>query len=108
MDLSINKCMSDIREKEIEQFITDGFVRIDNAVSSKISNAVLDILWKDIPFERSNPKNWPEPVVRLGMYSQKSFIDSVNTPNLHSGFNQLIGSDKWLPCQSVGTFPIRD
>jgi len=37
--------MPDILSKqEIEQFTTDGFVRIDNAFSSDIANAALDIL----------------------------------------------------------------
>lgn len=100
--------MADILSKlEIEQFMTDGFVRIDNAFSSDIADAALDILWKDIPFDRSNPNTWTEPVVRLGMYTQQPFIDSVNTPQLYDAFNQLIGNGKWLPCRSVGTFPVR-
>lgn len=96
-----------LSEQEIKQFTTDGFVRIDNAFSSDIANAALDILWRDIPFERSAPNTWTEPVVRLGMYSQQPFIESLNSPKLHSVFNQLIGVDKWIPCRSVGTFPVR-
>jgi hypothetical protein len=100
--------MSDtLDKKNVEQFVTNGFIRIDNAFSPEIAKEVVDILWKDIPFERSNPDSWTEPVVRLGMYTQKPFIDSVNTPKLYSAFNQLIGADKWIPCQSVGTFPVR-
>lgn len=96
-----------LSKQEIEQFITDGFVRIDNGFSSDIADAALDILWKDLPFERSNPNTWTEPVIRLGMYNQQPFIDSVNTPKLHAAFDQLIGADKWIPCRSVGTFPVR-
>lgn len=92
---------------EIEKFTTEGFIRIDNAFSTEIANEVLDILWKDIPFERSNPNSWTEPVFRLGMYSSKPFVDSVNTPQLHNAFNQLVGENIWIECRSVGTFPIR-
>ncbi len=100
--------MPDILSKqEIEQFITEGFVRIDNAFSPDIANAALDILWKDIPFERFNPASWTEPVIRLGMYTQQPFIDSVNTQKLHAAFDQLIGAGRWIPCRSVGTFPVR-
>lgn len=100
--------MVDILSKqEIEQFITDGFVRLDNGFSSDIASAALDILWKDIPFERSNPDTWAEPVIRLGMYTQQPFIDSVNNAKLHSAFNHLVGEGKWMPCRSVGTFPVR-
>jgi len=96
-----------LSKKEIEQFVSDGFVRIDHVFSEEIASAVLDILWKDLPVERSNPTTWKEPVVRLGMYTQQPFIDSLNTPDLHSAFDQLIGEGKWIPCRSVGTFPVR-
>lgn len=100
--------MADILNKQdIEQFIKEGFLRVDHAFSAETANAALDILWKDIPFERSDPNSWTEPVVRLGMYTQQPFIDSVNTPKLHAAFDQLIGVDKWIPCRSVGTFPVR-
>ncbi len=96
-----------LNKNEIEQFISEGFIRIDHAFSSEIAKEIVDILWKDIPFDRSNPQTWTEPVVRLGMYSQQPFIDSVNTPTLQNIFNQLVGVGKWIPCQSVGTFPVR-
>jgi len=96
-----------LNKKDIEQFVEDGFIRIDNAFSSEVAKAVVDILWEDIPFERSDPSSWSEPVVRLGMYTQQPFIDSVNTSKLYSAFDQLVGTGKWIPCKSVGTFPVR-
>lgn len=100
--------MSSILSKEqIEHFIYDGFVRIDNAFSKEVANAALDILWQDIPFNRSNPESWTEPVIRLGMYLQEPFIKSVNTPSLYAIFDELLGSNTWVPCKSVGTFPVR-
>jgi hypothetical protein len=96
-----------LSKKEIEQFIIHGYVRIDHAFSELIADAVLDILWKDLPCDRSNPSTWTRPVIRLGTYAQDPFIQSVNTPKLHNIFNQLIGIGKWIPCRSVGTFPIR-
>ncbi|MCM5527881.1 phytanoyl-CoA dioxygenase family protein [Parasegetibacter sp. NRK P23] len=94
-------------EKEIEQFIHNGYVRIDNAFSQEITGAALDILWKDLPCDRLNPSTWTKPVIRLGMYTQQPFIDSLNTDKLHSAFNQLIGENRWIPCRNVGTFPVR-
>ncbi|MEQ9376861.1 MAG: phytanoyl-CoA dioxygenase [Imperialibacter sp.] len=102
------KIMSDLlSEKEIEQFILSGFVRIDNAFAKATADAALDILWNDLPCDRSNPSTWTKPVIRLGMYTQQPFIDSINTPKLYSIFDQLIGEGKWIPCRSVGTFPVR-
>ncbi|WP_088160651.1 phytanoyl-CoA dioxygenase [Sphingobacterium sp. G1-14] len=100
--------MSEIlSKKEIEQFILSGFVRIENAFSKETADAVLDILWNDLPCERSNPQTWTEPVIRLGMYTQPPFIESLNTKKIHLIFDQLVGKDRWIPCRNVGTFPIR-
>jgi hypothetical protein len=41
------------------------------------------------------------------MYTQDPFINSVNTPKLHAAYNQLVGANRWVPCRSVGTFPVR-
>lgn len=100
--------MSNILSKqEIEQFILNGFVRIDNAFPRHIADEAVDILWKDLPCDRFNPSTWTEPVIRLGMYSQPPFVESLNTEKLVMAYNQLIGESKWIPVQSVGTFPVR-
>ncbi|HUC81613.1 MAG TPA: hypothetical protein VMR70_11895 [Flavisolibacter sp.] len=96
-----------LSQQEIRQFINDGFIRIENAFSSQVADEVVNTLWKDIPFDRSNPATWTEPVVRLGMYTQDPFIESVNTPKLQAAYNQLVGQDRWIPCRSIGTFPVR-
>ncbi|RVT98466.1 phytanoyl-CoA dioxygenase [Mucilaginibacter limnophilus] len=96
-----------LSKKQIEQFIHDGFVRIDNAFSAELANAALAILWQDIPFDRFSPESWTEPVIRLGMYTQEPFIKSLNTPALYAVFDQLVGANKWIPCKSVGSFPVR-
>lgn len=96
-----------LSKKEIEQFIHNGFVRIESAFSQEIAEAVVDILWHDLPVDRSNPATWTDPVIRLGMYTQQPFVESLNGQKLHLIFDQLIGQDRWIPCRSVGTFPVR-
>jgi len=92
---------------QIDQFITEGFIRIDNAFSTEIANEIRDILWSDLHLDRNDSTTWTKPVVRLGMYAQQPFIESANTPVLRAAFDQLVGAGKWLPCRSMGTFPIR-
>ncbi|MFD2163029.1 hypothetical protein ACFSJU_11550 [Paradesertivirga mongoliensis] len=43
-----------LNSQQIHSFITDGFVRIDNAFSSDIAAEARSILWKDIP---ANPND---------------------------------------------------
>lgn len=100
--------MSEIlSEKEIEAFISKGYVRINAAFSPKVADKAVQILWNDLPCDRLRPATWIEPVIRLGMYTQKPFIDSINSQKLYAIFDQLVGEDKWIPCRSVGTFPVR-
>lgn len=92
---------------EREQFIHDGFIRVDNAFSPSIAEEARDILWKDLGGDPNDPATWTRPVVRLGMYSQKPFVDSANTAVLHHRFDGLVGKGNWIPCNSMGTFPVR-
>src|SRR5690606_31076301 len=55
----------------------------------------------------SDSSTWTKPVVWLGMYSQEPFVKAANTNILHSAFDQLVGKGKWIPCMSMGAFPVR-
>ncbi|GAB3515538.1 phytanoyl-CoA dioxygenase family protein [Emticicia fontis] len=100
--------MLEILDKnQIQQFIYQGFVKIENAFSSELAAEARDILWKDMGCDPNDSSTWTKPVIRLGMYTQAPFIKAANTEVLHAAFNQLVGKGNWIPCQSMGTFPVR-
>ena len=92
---------------QIQQFITAGYVRLDDAFPRALAAAVRERLWRDLPADRADPTSWIRPVVRLGMYGEPPFVDAANTPRLHDAFDQLVGPGRWLPCRAMGTFPVR-
>lgn len=92
---------------ETASFIRNGYIRIDQAFTRETADAALDILWRDLPCDRHDPATWTEPVIRLGMYTDQPFINSVSSPELHGIFDQLVGAGRWIPCRGVGTFPVR-
>ena len=96
-----------LNPQQIQSFITDGFVRIDNAFPTALAVQVRNILWQDLPGDADQPSTWTQPVVRLGMYTQEPFIKAANTQILHQAFDQLTGQNKWKPCMAIGTFPVR-
>ncbi|ETZ22582.1 phytanoyl-CoA dioxygenase family protein [Pedobacter sp. V48] len=96
-----------LNPQQIQSFIADGFVRIDNAFSANLAAEARDILWKDISADPNDSSTWIKPVVWLGMYTQEPFIKAANTDILHAAFDQLVGKEKWLPCMSMGAFPVR-
>lgn len=96
-----------LKETQIQQFIHEGFVRLDQAFSQQLAEEGRRILWQDIVAKHDDPTSWTQPVVRLGNYGQQPFREAVNTPVLHAAFDQLVGKGRWLPRNDLGSFPVR-
>lgn len=45
--------------------------------------------------------------MRIGEIPNPLFRDAANTPRLHAAYDALVGPGRWLPRDSLGTFPIR-
>lgn len=91
----------------MEAFVRDGFVRIDDAFGRNLAAEARAILWRAADCVPENPATWPGPVVRLGQFGGYPFREAANTPRLHAAFDRLVGPGRWLPCEALGTFPIR-
>jgi hypothetical protein len=96
-----------LTDAQREQFVRDGFVRIDNAFPLHVAAEACAILWRDTGCDPHDPSTWTWPVIRLGDYPQEPFRTAANTPVLHAAFDELVGEDRWVPRQSLGGFPIR-
>jgi hypothetical protein len=92
---------------QITQFVSDGYLRIDSAFPRALADEGRAILWRDTGCDPDDPTTWKKPVIRLGHYSGGPFAAAANTPALHVALDQLVGPGRWLPCGSLGTFPIR-
>jgi hypothetical protein len=92
---------------QIEQFICDGFVKVEQLFSQELADAARVILWRDLPSKSDDPASWTCPVVRLGEYHDEPFERAVNSPVLCAAFDQLVGRGRWRPRRSLGTFPVR-
>ncbi|WP_129782359.1 phytanoyl-CoA dioxygenase family protein [Peristeroidobacter soli] len=96
-----------LSQAQIESFVQEGFVRIEDAFPKGVAEAGRRILWAHTGCDPDEPATWTRPVVRLGGYSDPPFVQAVNTPVLRDAFDKLVGSGRWLPRESLGTFPIR-
>lgn len=99
--------MDALTPKQINQFIDDGFVKIEKAFSTEIAEECVAILWKETGCDPDRPITWTTPVVRVGELRHESFLSAANTPILHRAFDQLVGKDNWHPRTTLGSFPIR-
>lgn len=92
---------------QVQNFIDDGFVKIENAFSVELAKQGRDELWSDIGLSPNEPEKWDRPVIRVGFKSSPPFIEAANTPQLHKAYDQLVGEGRWLAPNGLGTFPIR-
>jgi hypothetical protein len=92
---------------DIEEFISNGYLKVPQAFSTETAAACREILWRDVPADPDDPNSWSGPVVRLWDYPQEPFRRAANTPALHAAFDALVGPGRWQLRVSLGTFVIR-
>lgn len=93
--------------EQLEQFVTDGFVKLDGAFPVDVGRRCVDELWTATGCAPDDPSAWTEPVIRLGGFATPPFQEAATTPVLHEAFEQLAGPGRWLPRTGLGSFPVR-
>jgi hypothetical protein len=96
-----------MRSDTVQQFIQDGFVRLEQAVPESVARTCADLLWTEIGIDPNNRATWTEPVRWVGGMGQEPFVTAANTPLLHDAFDALVGVDRWQPRVGLGSFPLR-
>ena len=99
--------MVTLTANQIDAFIDQGFIRIENAFSADTAAEGRTVLWKATQCDPNDPGTWTRPVIRIEEMDHEPFKSAANTDILHNAFDQLVGKDNWLPRQTLGTFPIR-
>ena len=74
---------------EIQQFITDGYVKLENAFPSQLAKRRFRFYGKTLIVTPSILLR-TQPVIRLGEYGQEPFRKATNTSLLHTAFDQLV------------------
>lgn len=92
---------------QINEFIECGFLKIEDAFDRKLASEAREILWQELGLSKNQPDTWDRPVIRLGMHSERPFIEAANSERLVSAYDALTGKNCWAAPQAVGTFPIR-
>ena len=95
-----------LTSRQVQNFIDDGFVRIENAFSTGLAKQCRDELWADIGLSPDQPENWIQPVVRVASKASCPFIGRQHAATARS-LDQLVGEGHWLAPKGLGTFPIR-
>lgn len=102
-----NTDSSGLSQAQIDDFIRDGYLKLEHAFSAELASQGRDELWAAMRLSSDEPDTWTQPVVRVGFMSGPTFVAAANTPRLHSAYDALVGEGRWLKPTGLGTFPIR-
>ena len=91
----------------MNDFVADGFIKIEQAFSEEMAAAARAILWRETGCDADDPSTWTKPVIRLSGYGGGPFEAAANTPALLKAYDDLAGPGRWRPRTGLGTFPIR-
>ncbi|WP_102141837.1 mitomycin antibiotics/polyketide fumonisin biosynthesis protein [Mycobacterium hubeiense] len=93
---------------DVEAFVRDGFVKLEQAVPRGIADAARDLLWKQIGLSPHRPESWTQPVVwAADLTGEGPFGQLARSARLASALDQLCGQSGWLPRNALGHIPIR-
>jgi Phytanoyl-CoA dioxygenase (PhyH) len=96
-----------MKDELIEEFLTDGFIKLPGAVPTDVVDACASLLWDEIGLSPKDPTGWTEPFVSVGGMGQPPFVQAVNSLVLLDACESLAGPGRWMPRASMGSFPLR-
>lgn len=91
----------------VDAFLRDGFVKVEGAFPRQTAAECAALLWQQTGCDPDDPGTWTQPVHWVGDMAQQPFADAANTPVLHTALDRLVGAGRWVPRQSLGSFPLR-
>lgn len=95
-----------LTQDQIDQFVADGFVKLEGAFPHAVADACCDILWRDLKLSPDEPSGWKEPVMRLTGYADPPFEEALASSRLASALDQLVGAGRWVT-QGTGGMVVR-
>jgi hypothetical protein len=96
-----------LTENQVEQFIEEGFVKLEQAFHEDVGEQCRRELWEAIRCDPSDRSTWTQPFIRLDGFGTPAFRAAANTPSLLEAFDQLVGAGRWIALTGLGTFPLR-
>jgi len=93
---------------DVDAFVTDGFVRIEQAASREVADAARAMLWTQLKLSPHDPGGWSEPVLwTADLTGAGPFGEIVRSAKLAAALDQICGVGGWSPRGSLGNIPVR-
>lgn len=97
-----------LSDPEVNRFVADGYLRLDNAFDGKLAAACVAELWSSLDADPHDSSTWTAPVVRIAGSGSSVLLEAINAPRLVSAIDDVVGIGQWRArtC-GYGTFPVR-
>jgi hypothetical protein len=93
--------------EQVERFITDGLVKLENAFPRETANACADIIWRGLGLQPDPAGPWSQPVMRLTAPAAAPFQEAAASPRLAGALDQLVGAGRWTMPGQLGAIVAR-
>ena len=99
--------MVSLSPEQVERFVADGFVKLDNAFPRETANACASIIWRGLGLSPDQTQAWPQPVMRLNAPPAPPFREAAASPRLAGALDQLVGAGRWTMPGQLGAIVAR-
>lgn len=93
---------------DADQFIAEGFVKLEGAVPRDVGDAARELLWRKTGLSPLDPGSWREPVIWASdLTGDGPFGEVIKSARLAGALDELCGPGGWIPRGQLGMVPVR-
>ncbi|SDH95409.1 hypothetical protein SAMN05421505_1288 [Sinosporangium album] len=97
-----------LADEQVEAFVRDGFVKLEESVPRAVADEARELLWKRIGLPPGDPSRWTEPVVWTSdLDAQGPFLHFARSERLNAALDAVAGVGGWRPRGALGNIPVR-
>lgn len=96
-------------DADLDRFVTEGFLKIEQAFPRETGDRIRDLLWRQIGLSPDRPEDWTKPVVWAAPdpAGRGPFGEAMRAPALAEALDLVAGKDGWAPRGTIGNTPVR-
>jgi hypothetical protein len=96
-----------LASKQIDSFVSDGFVKLEEAFSRALAERCRTALWEVLDEHPDDPTTWHQPVVRIYSHDGPEFAQAAQSPRWVAAIHEVAGEDSVPPPWLGGTTAVR-
>ena len=93
-------------KNQIEQFIEEGYVRLEGGFSRATVKECLDVVWNEVGLSPTEPSGWTKPLIHLQESFNEGPFREVWTPRIQSAFDDVLIEGRYRKIDSYGWWPM--